>query len=177
MDNSRMISKSSIYIPRMSIGWDEEAIRDIMEINRIGTVSYVDFISINKKQRFSEEIDMFVKSAFVHFSDPIFCRRTGELRSNYHFIYDGYGTGNKNFWDTIQEGKTYKIKLPSHEYWLCLKNKNPIQRTMMNIPPVVENGRHIEQLVLKQSEEIKKLKELIEKQRETINRMKEVSIQ
>jgi tetrahydromethanopterin S-methyltransferase subunit G len=127
---------------------------------RIGTVSHVDFTPINKKPGFGVNVDDVVKSAFVHFSDPIFDSSDGSLIEKYHF--NKLFMGNKNFWSKIESGEPYKLQLPTREYWICLKNKNHIQRTLMNIHQVVENGRYLENLITSQDEEIKNLKKTVE---------------
>ena len=152
-----MNSQASIYIPRMSFGWSEEDIREIMGIHRIGTVIYVDFTPLNKKPGFVENIDCALKSAFVHFSNPVFGRSDESPFERYHFRHNYLG--NKGFWDTIDNGKSYKIKIASGEYWMCLKNKNPVQRSLMNIHQVVENGRHLENLVKEQAKQIRNLEQ------------------
>ena len=133
----------SIYIPRISTKWNEEGIRLIMKDFMIGTVSRVDFTPINKKPGFEENVDSVIMSAFVHFSA------------------DTYYMGNNSFWCAIENDKSYQINVLRYEYWICLKNKNPVQRTMMNIHQVVENGRHLENLLTVQAEEIKNLKDAI----------------
>ena len=148
-----MNSSVSIYIPRMSAMWTEDGVRSVMQDHHIGTVSRVDFISINKKPGFGENVDSVVRSAFVHFSDPYLTRD-----DHYQFRFEMY-MGNTEFWEAIESGETWKLQVLDREYWLCAQNKNPVQRTMMNIHQVVENGRHLEQLVVDQAEEIKKLKE------------------
>jgi hypothetical protein len=82
-------------------------------------------------------------SAFVHFSRP--------------------WTTNCDFWDTIADEKPYKIQVSPREYWLCFKNKNPVQRTMMNIHQVVDNGRHLEKIIEEQSKKIKELDDKLER--------------
>lgn len=147
---------SSIYIPRMSVDHTEESIAYYMTEHRIGTVSHVDFTPINKKPGFGENVNEVVKSAFVHFSDPWFC--SDKL---YYFQYRTY-IGNTQFWDTIATGQAYKLQISKTEYWLCFKNKNPVQRTMMNIHQVVENGRHLEGLIEAQAKTIHKQADKIE---------------
>jgi len=147
---------SSIYIPRMSLDHTEESIRNIMEFYRIGTIIQVDFTPINKKPGFGENVDQVVKSAFVHFSDPWFC--TDKF---YHFQSRTF-MGNTNFWETIAIGQPYKIQVNPTEYWMCLKNKNPVQRTMMNIHQVVENGRHLEGRIEAQAKTIQEQAEKIQ---------------
>jgi hypothetical protein len=139
---------TSIYIPRMSVSHNEASIRDIMYQSQIGEVSYIDFTPINKKPGFVEIYEEQYMSAFVHFSKPW-------LKTNAYF------------WDTIAADKPHKLQVTTREYWLCLKNKNPVQRTMMNIHQVVDNGRHLEKLIEEQSNQIreqaKKIDELEEK--------------
>lgn len=147
---------SSIYIPRMSVEHTEQFIRHIMDFYRIGTVIQVDFTPINKKPGFGENVDQVVKSAFVHFSDPWFCSD-----KEYHFQCRTF-MGNIDFWETIATGKPYKLHVSQTEYWLFLKNKNPVQRTMMNIHQVVENGRHLEGLIEAQAKTIQEQAEKIE---------------
>ena len=136
------MSLPSIYIPRMSIVHDEESIKTIMGDCQIGTVSYVDFTPVNKKPGFTENITPYFKSAFIHFS--------------------AVNNAHVKFWETILRGEKYMLDISLlhvglDEYWICLKNKNPIQRSMMNIHQVVENGRYLENLVQKQENRIVEL--------------------
>lgn len=151
-----MNSYTSIYIPRMSIYHTEETIRNIMSHYRIGTVSYIDFTPINKKPGFGENVDGVVKSAFVHFSDPCLCDD-----EQYHYR-SRITFGNDDFWDSIQQEIPYKLQIRDGEYWICLKNKNPVKRTLMNVHQVVESGRHLENLVEEQAKKIRNLEEKIE---------------
>lgn len=147
---------SSIYIPRMSVDHSEEYIRYIMNYYKIGRVSYVDFTPINKKPGFNENVSQVFVSAFVHFSDPW-------LLSNGQYSYHTQNEFNNiDFWNLIANGQSYKIQLSNDEYWLCLENKNPVQRTMMNIHQIVENGRHLEAIIEAQSNKIKQLEESME---------------
>ena len=144
-----MTPTTSIYIPRMSRFWTEERIREIMtdpKIGFIGFVSHVDFTPINKKPGFGEDIDKVVMSAFIHFSN------LSDYEEDYYSNYL-----NEKFWSAIINGGSYKLQVSPSEYWICLKNKNPIQRTLMNIHQVVENGRHVENLVQEQAKKIEEL--------------------
>lgn len=148
---SIMSSFASIYIPRMCFSWTEEEIREDMACRNIGNVSYVDFTPINKKPGFGEDVDKVVKSAFIHF----------------HFIF--IENLNQEFWNKIESGQPYKLQVTTREYWICLKNKNPIQRSLMNIHQVVENGRYLENLITEQGKELKNLKETVEEQKKIID--------
>jgi hypothetical protein len=148
---------TSIYIPRMSVNHTEDTIRKIMHEFRIGTVSHVDFIPINKKPGFVEKFDQMAVSAFVYFSDPWL----SSADDMYDFKSKKY-MGNIQFWDTIAAGNANQINISEKEYWLCLKNKKPVQRTIMNIHQVVENGRYLEILVQEQSKKIEELERKLE---------------
>lgn len=162
---------SSIYIPRMSVDHTEESIVYYMMKYHIGNVSHIDFTPINKKPGFGENVDQVVKSAFVHFSETRFCS------DKVYRFQDGTDLRNSEFWQTIANGQPYKLQISQKEYWLCLKNKNPIQRTMMNIHQVVENGRHLENLLMQQAEDIKNLKETTENQEKIIQGLRNVVYQ
>ena len=166
-----MSSTLSIYIPRMAAFYDEESIINVMSDYKIGTVSHVDFTPINKKPGFGEKVDEVVKSAFVHFSDPI-------MVSN-HFHYSSRLTfGNENFWNTVlRSSGPYKLQVSIREYWLCLKNNNPVQRTLMNIHQVVENGRHLENLIEEQAEKLKAQEETIKNLSEKLENVHQVVYQ
>lgn len=147
---------SSIYIPRMDMVHTEESIRQVMEHYNIGTVKYVDFTPINKRPGFGENVDQVVKSAFVHFSDPWFysdkiCHYQTEFQPK-----------NEHFWSVLANGESHKLQVSIREYWICLKNKNPVQRSMMNIHQVVENARYLEKTIEEQATKIKNLEEKME---------------
>jgi len=150
---------TSIYIPRMSVNHTQERIKNLMRACRIGTVIHVDFIPINKKPGFVENFDQVMMSAFVYFSDPWL----SSADDTYSFKSDEY-MGHTEFWDTIAADEAFKVYVTEKEYWICLKNKKPIQRTMMNIHQVVENGRYLENLVQEQAkliqEQAKRIEEL-----------------
>lgn len=150
-----MNSNVSIYIPRMATYHTEETIMDIMSYYKIGKVAHVDFTPVNKKPGFNEYVDDIVKSAFVHFSNPI------NSHNHYHYM-ERIVPGNETFWNhLIDSNDPYKLQINQSEYWLCLKNKNPVQRTMMNISQVVENGRYLENLVVDQAKNMEKQDETI----------------
>jgi hypothetical protein len=148
----------------MSTKWNDEGIKRMMTLFLIGTVSHVDFTPINKKPGFDENVDFEVMSAFVHFSDPYI------INNNYIFQSKNY-MGNNSFWSAIENNKSYKLQVMANEYWICLKNTNPVQRTLMNIHQVVENGRHLENLITEQAAEIKNLKETVDGLQDVTNQL------
>ena len=141
----------SIYVPRMNSYWSKDMINDIMVKNGIGSVAFVDFTPIGKKSGFKENPITDKKAAFIHFQGYYY----GEMN-------------NTQFWKDIQEGKSHKLQISSIEYWICLKNKNPIQRTCMNIHQVVENGRYLENLVQEQATKIEVLEKKLDNIQEVV---------
>ena len=117
----------SIYVPRVLNEHSVQSVSNIMSHFNIGIVQHVDFTPINKKPGFYESFDLKYKSAFIHFVDV-----------------PGYQMNN-DFWIALKDqSQGYKLQISHFEYWICLKNHSPIQRTMMNIHQVVENGRYLE---------------------------------
>ncbi len=142
----------------MAVHHDKESIINVMTNYGIGTVSHVDFTPINQKPGFKENLSDNVKSAFVHFSDPMM----SSYDNNYHYK-SKCTLGNENFWNIVlyRDGP-YKLQISLGEYWLCLENTNPVQRTLMNVHQIVENGRHLEKIIDEQAETIKKLENKLE---------------
>jgi hypothetical protein len=136
----------------MAVYHTEETIMDIMSYYKIGKVAHVDFTPINKKPGFGEYVDDVVKSAFVHFYN------------SHHYMSE-----NESFWNHLSDCiDPYKLQISQSEYWLCLKNKNPVQRTMMNISQVVENGRYLENLVTEQAKNMEKQEEKLERLQQVV---------
>ena len=138
---------ASIYIPRMDIKDTEDFVRIVLQTHyKFGIVNRVDFTAINKKRGFTENTNGSYKSAFVHFES----------------------IQNKMFIHTIERGNPYKIYFAKDEYWICLKNKNPVKTTFMNIHQVVENGRYLENLIAEQEMRIKEQSNTIEELKEAV---------
>jgi hypothetical protein len=147
----------SIYIPRMSLKHDEISVKKYLEMFHVGVVCRVDFTPINKKPGFVEDVNSSVKSAFIHFYDiPLGYFGQG-------FPYD------VNIWSEIVSGKGCKIAVSEEEYWILLKNNKPVQNTLMNIHQVVENGRHLENLIQEQAKIIEEQSYAIQKLSEKLD--------
>jgi hypothetical protein len=110
----------------------------------MGTVTHVDFTPINKSKGFQGVVEPGAfRSAFVHFLT---------LHPVVHPI-----------WDAIEKEVPYQLAVNEREYWICLKNKNPVLRTHMNIHQVVDNCAYLEKLIVAQAAEIEELKKLVSK--------------
>ena len=137
----------SIYIPRVNSNVTENYVKDVFGDQGITGIVRVDFTPIGKKPGFGENVDNVIKSAFVHFK-----------------VSNSYMQSTYNFWRLINESIGYKF-YPSYittEYWLLLPAKKPIQQTMMNNSQIVENGRHLENLIEHQANKIEEQANKIE---------------
>jgi hypothetical protein len=155
-----MNSITSIYIPRMSVIHSEESVINVMFNLRIGTVSRVDFIPINKKPGFVEKLDDVYKSAFVHFYLPLPRYEGPPLPAE---DIAGHYPRNQSIWDMLASDEPCRVKVSPNEYWFILRNNNQVPETMMNIHQVVENGRHLEGLVEKQNKKLEEQDATIKK--------------
>lgn len=155
-----MNSITSIYIPHMSALYTEEAVINIMFNLRIGTVTRVDFVTIGQKPGFKEIIDDNYKAAFVHFYHPN-PRYDGPPLPEY--AHENLCFRNQYVWDMLDADEPCRVKVSPSEYWIFLRNNNPVPQTMMNIHQVVENGRYLENLVLEQKQKLKEQDATIKK--------------
>jgi hypothetical protein len=150
----------------MSVLYTEEEVINVMFNLRIGTVTRVDFVNIGQKPGFKEIIDDNYKAAFVHLYLPR--DETSKHKHNHNHVYPR----NQDILDMIDADEPCRIQVSPNEYWVILRNKNPVPQTMMNIHQVVENGRHLENVILKQN---KKLEEQSQKLEEQSQKLEEQS--
>jgi hypothetical protein len=155
-----MSSITSIYIPRMSVLHTEEAVINIMFNLRIGTVTRVDFVPINKKPGFVEKFDDVYKSAFVHLYLPLPRYEGPPLPAE---DTAGLRLRNQYIWDMLDTDEPCRVQISPTEYWFILRNNHPVPQTMMNIHQVVENGRHLENLIEKQNKKLEEQELTIKK--------------
>ena len=132
---------TSIYIPRVSSHITEDNIISVFYNQRIGAVKRVDFVPIDKKPGFVENVNDTVKACFVHFQSwtrlPNKILETLEKGEGYTFYFDEYY--NKS------------------SYWILLKAINPVQDTMMNNHQIVDNCRFLEERIVEQDKRIHSL--------------------
>jgi hypothetical protein len=141
--------------------WNEKTIVEVMERFSIGLVSRVDFTSVNIAPGFSENLDDNWVSAFVHFDFPYI------MKDKRYAIYAS-DMCNNEFWDMVEQDKPYRLQVSRHEYWICLKNRDPVTRTRMNIHQVVDNCRYLESVVMKQRHQISRLEQMVLSQDKTL---------
>ena len=74
---------SCIYIPRISTLVPSNVIVSELENRGIGRISRVDFAPITKQPGFGKDVDLVVRSAFVHFKDSFVNELTSEIMQKF----------------------------------------------------------------------------------------------
>jgi hypothetical protein len=128
---------TSFYIPRVEQSITEEYIVATFQNTYIGYVDRVDFTQIGTKPGFREPApDARFKTAYVHFHSFMDSDLSLQIRSQ------------------LEEGKEeggYKFYINNRSYWILLKNRRPVQQTLMNINQVVDNARVLEDKMAEQA--------------------------
>jgi hypothetical protein len=140
------IIMTSIYIPLINVNFGEEKIQKIFEEHQIGLVSRVDFVAIEGNSR--------MKKAFVHLSKCYDTQLSFEIKLKF------------------DEDLAFRLypDMDSRVYWILLKNKCPIPETTLNVHQLAENHRILEELVMKQIDELRESRDL---QAEQIDRLQQ----
>ena len=102
-----MSSIMSIYIPRIPTSYDENYINYVMQFFMIGLVKRVDFCVIEGVEDYC--------SAFVH------------------FLYYMDNTYVHEMLMTLEQGHSRKLQVSHSEYWILLKNNNPVPDTRLHL--------------------------------------------
>ena len=132
------IIMTSIYIPLINVvTFNEEKIQKIFEELQIGVVSRVDFVAIEGTSR--------MKKAFVHLSKYYDTQLSLEIKLKF------------------DEDLAFRLypDMDNRVYWILLKNKCPIPETTLNVHQLAENHRILEELVVKQAEQIVRLQQTV----------------
>ena len=124
----------SIYIPRISAKYNEQILMSLFHEGGIGFIKRVDFVEV--------EGMTFMNSAFVHF----------------HYLYDIEKT--KEIIAQLEaENGSFRWYVTEKEYWILLKNKNPIVDTVLNIHQIADIIKNVEKKSQEQEEKIKQQEE------------------
>jgi hypothetical protein len=142
---------SCIYIPRISTLVPSNVIVRELETRGIGRVSRVDFAPITKHPGFGKDVDLVVRSAFVHFKDSFINELTAEIIQQFK-NGEGY-----RFYPEFCQPPYF-----GREYWLLLKATNPIPETTMTNAQIVNNCHLLEVRVEEQAQTIRQLQEALE---------------
>ena len=155
MANSTSSIVYSVYIPRIHSRWTEVDVACLFDRTQFGVVKRVDFLPIDNHTATTKRTDII--RAFVHFSEVYNTKYTLEIL------------------DAIDSGECFRQRISQEEFWMLLKNKNPVLETRLNIHQVVENATILEHRVDAYEIDVRdierdyhELKKVVEKQDETI---------
>jgi FtsZ-binding cell division protein ZapB len=135
------MSTYSIYIPRVSGNFGQETMSSLFYQYSLGMVKRIDFVKVENSS---------FQSAFVHF----------------HYLMDTDFA--KKVKDVLEkENGSYRLQIyEGGEYWILLKNKKPIEDSVLNIHQVTDMMQKMEKqlqeqadMILLLQEEIRMLKE------------------
>ena len=133
----------SIYIPRVSAGYNAPLLEHIFNRD-IGAVERVDLLPCSNQKFFDRpQASNRFNKAFIHFK----------------YLYD-YQI-SKLILTTLEQGNSYHWHIQPREYFILLKNRDPVPSTILNIHQVVDNCRLLEQEVETQKREIDVLKDTV----------------
>jgi hypothetical protein len=143
---------SCIYIPRISTLVPSEVIASELENRGIGRISRIDFAPITKHPGFGKDVDLVVRSAFVHFKDSFVNELTEEIVKKFK------NSEAYRFYPEFCPPPYFK-----REYWLLLKAANPIPETTMTNAQIVNNCHLLEVRVEEQAQTIRQLQDALER--------------
>ncbi len=158
-----MSTQFSLYIPIISTSYSEEYIKQIFGNTgfgtNIGNVCRVDFAPAKSKPGHSSINQVIIRSAYVYIS--VFYRsRLSENIQRTVF--------------SLQKG--FRLTVAPNEYWLLLKNRNPIPSCDQNIHQVVERLRIVESFASSQRNQIDTLNQMLIEQGKYSERILDVVV-
>ncbi len=141
----------TIYIPRISVGYNEVLIQQAFEANQVGRVRRVDFVALDDPYSSKGTF----RKAFVYFSE----------------IYD-MNFRTQMIVSTLERAESwtmYPDETNKRVYWILLKNKNPVVDTTLNVHQFAEGHRILKETTTKLEETVAKLEETVAKQTQQID--------
>jgi hypothetical protein len=137
----------SVYIPTISKVNTEEIISNYFALNCVGKVERVDFVEhpSHAKGLHSDVKDF--QQAFVHFTPQ---QKTHEIMEAIE------QKGSYRFYPCEKLINTCSFK-EQNEYWILLKNKNPVPKTELNVDQLAHNQKLMEERYAQMEERYAKM--------------------
>jgi hypothetical protein len=137
-----MSSPFSLYIPIISTSYLEEDIKQIFGYH-VGNVTRVDFAPAKKRPGQGANVPNIIRSAYVYIS----CFYRTRLAETIQRTVFGSKRG-------------FRLTVASREYWVLLKNHNPIPHCDQNIHQLADRLCAVESLAISQQDYIESLKKM-----------------
>ena len=151
--NSQMYS---VFIPTISKIHTEEIIANYFALNSVGKVERVDFVEF---QSGVKGLQKDFQQAFVHFSPQ---QKTREIMEAIE------QKGSYRFYPCeMKERHSCSFK-EQNQYWILLKNKNPVPKTELNVNQLAHNQKLMEE---REALMVEKMAQMEEREARMIQRM------
>jgi hypothetical protein len=159
--NSQMYS---VFIPTISKVHTEEIIANYFAVNCVGKVERVDFVEFQSGVKgLHGEVKDF-QQAFVHFSPQ---QKTREIMEAIE------QKGSYRFYPCeMKERHSCSFK-EQNQYWILLKNKNPVPKTELNVNQLAHNQKLMEEREALMVEKMEKMEQKMAQMEERSAQMEE----
>jgi hypothetical protein len=154
-----MSSQYCLYVPIISTTYLEDDIKRIFDAD-IGKVTRVDFAPAKSKPGQLNTVPAIIRSAYVYISCFYRTRLAANIRSTLYGLNRGF-----------------RFVLTSREYWVLLKNRNPIPTCEQNIHQLAERLRKAESFARFQQKTIDSLQNSLIAQMSYSDRMLETVVE
>jgi hypothetical protein len=147
----------SVFIPTISKAHTEEIIANYFALNSVGKVERVDFVEFQNDEDRACDSKGF-QQAFVHFSPQ---QKTREIM------------------EVIEQKGSYRFYpfKEQNQYWILLKNKNPVPKTELNVNQLAHNQKLMEEREALMVEKMEKMFQKMEQMEERQAQMEEREFQ
>ena len=153
----------SVFIPTISKVHTEERIAYYFALNCVGKVERVDFVEFQNDEEDRACDAKGFQQAFVHFSPQ---QKTHEIMESIE------QKGSYRFYPWEKSLKVCSFK-EQNQYWILLKNKNPVPKTELNVNQLAHNQKLMEEREALMVEKMEKMFQKMEKMEEREAQMEE----
>ena len=147
----------SVFIPTISKAHTQEIIANYFALNSVGKVERVDFVEFQNDEDRACDPKRF-QQAFVHFTPD---QKTHEIM------------------EAIEQKGSYRFYpfKEQNQYWILLKNKNPVPKTELNVNQLAHNQKLMEEREALMVEKMEKMFQKMEQMEERQAQMEEREFQ
>ncbi len=144
----------SVFIPTISKAHTEERIANYFALKCVGNVERVDFVEFQSDEEDRACDAKRFQQAFVHFTPD---QKTHEIM------------------ESIEQKGSYRFYpfKEQNQYWILLKNKNPVPKTELNVNQLAHNQKLMEEREALMVEKMEKMFQKMEKMEERQAQMEE----
>jgi hypothetical protein len=157
----------SVFIPTISKAHTEEIIANYFALNSVGKVERVDFVEFQNDDEDRACDAKRFHQAFVHFSPQ---QKTREIMEAIE------QKGSYRFYPCEKLINICSFKEQT-QYWILLKNKNPVPKTELNVNQLAHNHKLMEERYVQMEEREALMVEKMEKMFQKMEKMEERSAQ